>query len=284
MLAGAGVIFLLVGALTFIAINGPGAWRAALRKESLVIQLGLIFPIVVLSVLLLAGFGLMRAGPAPGGAGEPVRIAVVGEQWWWRVSYVGEDGRRFDSANEIVIPVGRPVEIELTSADVIHSFWAPAYAGKVDMVPGRTNRITLYANTPGVRRGQCAEYCGGAHALMSFHVVALPLEEFERRLRHEAADAAGSGNQDGRRLFLETGCGACHAVRGTRAEGIVGPDLTHVAGRQALGAGLLATDTEGFAAWVANHRQVKPGNRMPAFDFLTAAEIRSISNYLASLE
>jgi cytochrome c oxidase subunit II len=285
MFAGGAAILVLVCVLTVLAIAGPQTWRAMLRDKHMVVGLGLVFPVVVLSALLLSGFVLMRAGPAVAGSGEtPVRIAVSGEQWWWRVTYEGEDGKRFESANELVVPTGRLVEIELTSADVIHSFWVPAYAGKVDMIPGRTNRITLLVDTPGVRRGQCAEYCGGAHALMSFHVVALPPAKFEARLAHEAGDAVAIGQRDGEQAFLRTGCGACHSIRGTPAVGVAGPNLTHVASRQTLGAGILPTDADGFAKWIEIHREIKPQNEMPPFDFLKPEEVRLIAEYLAALE
>lgn len=278
------VIFVLVMALAGLAIFGSGKWRTRIRSERTVIGLGLIFPVVVLSVLLVAGFLMIAAGPARGTAEQEIRIVVTGEQWWWRIAYETPDGRRFETANELKIPAGRPITIELKSADVIHSFWAPAYAGKVDMVPGRTNEITLLAQAPGVRRGQCAEYCGGPHALMSFYVVVLGEREFATWLTDEGGSSVVQADAEGATLFRETGCGACHAVRGTPAGGRVGPDLTHVGSRLSLGAGILETTSDGFAAWIANHRTIKPENRMPPFDFLSDGEVRVIADYLAALE
>ena len=284
MFIGAAAIFALVLTLTALAIFGPGTWRIRIRSERTVIGLGLIFPVVVLTVLLIAGFSMIVAGPARGADAQGVRILVTGEQWWWRIVYETPGGGRFETANELKIPAGRPITIQLESADVIHSFWAPAYAGKVDLVPGRTNEITLLATAPGVRRGQCAEYCGGAHALMSFYVVALNPEDFEAWLAKEGGPPVSGDGGEGERLFATNGCGACHAIRGTPAAGRVGPDLTHVGGRLSLGAGILETTSDGFAAWIADHRLIKPENRMPPFDFLSEAQVRAIADYLAALE
>lgn len=146
-----------------------------------------------------------------------VQIEVVGEQWWWRVIYRDDEGRRIESANEIRIPVGREVEFKLTSADVIHSFWVPNLGGKLDMLPGRTTTLRLSADRPGVYRGQCAEYCGGAHALMAMEVVAVPEADFTAWLAAEATPAPPPADEIQRRgqaLFAAAGCGACHAVRG----------------------------------------------------------------------
>jgi cytochrome c oxidase subunit 2 len=283
MFIGAAAIFVLVLTLTALAIFGSGKWRSRIRSERTVIGLGLIFPVVVLSVLLIAGFSMIVAGPARGADAQDVRILVTGEQWWWRIVYETPDGR-FETANELKIPAGRPITIQLESADVIHSFWAPAYAGKVDLVPGRTNEITLLAKAPGVRRGQCAEYCGGAHALMSFYVVALDPEDFEAWLAAEGGPPVSGGGSEGERLFRASGCGACHAIRSTPAAGKVGPDLTHVGGRLSLGAGILETTSDGFAAWIGDHRSIKPENRMPPFEFLSEVEVRAIADYLAALE
>ncbi|MCK5746921.1 MAG: c-type cytochrome, partial [Oricola sp.] len=208
---------------------------------------------------------------------------VVGEQWWWRVIYETRGGETFETANELRIPVGRTVAIELTSADVIHSFWVPAYAGKLDMIPGRTNTLHLEAEKPGLVRGQCAEYCGGAHALMSFFVEALPPEDFEDWIAKEAGPALASGGRS-ETLFNAVGCGGCHAVRGTEAQGRIGPDLTHVASRHSLAAATLDNDEAAFRRWLQAHHEIKPENRMPRFDFLSEKDVDAIAAYLGSLE
>jgi cytochrome c oxidase subunit 2 len=216
-----------------------------------------------------------------------LQLAISGEQWWWRVTYTTADGRRVESANELRIPVGRPVRIELTSADVIHSLWIPKLAGKLDMIPGRKNVLHLTANTPGVSRGQCAEYCGGAHALMSFYVVALPPAEFETWLSKEAEQARPASDSEsnaGQMLFLSHGCGGCHTIRGTAANGRIGPDLTHLGGRMSLAAATLPNDEAAIAHWITHNQHIKPTNRMPPFGIFSKTELATLSRYLSGLK
>jgi len=280
---GSVVIMLGLIALTAVAILGPPRWRQAIASERLVIGAGIVFPIVLLAALL--GYGLTAMGAnAPAPSEKALRIAVVGEQWWWRVTYQTPDGRRVESANELRIPVGQPVILELTAADVIHSLWIPTLAGKLDMIPGRTTRMRVIASKPGVSRGQCAEYCGGAHALMSFYVVASDEAEFEAWLAREAAGAKQATDQSGERLFHASGCGACHAVRGTPATGRIGPDLTHVGGRMSLAAAALPNDAGSFARWIRDNQQIKPENRMPPYGIFSEQELSAISAYLANLK
>jgi cytochrome c oxidase subunit 2 len=284
--AGAAGIMIGVIVLTAVAMFGRVAWRRRLGTESIVIGGGIVFPVVTLSLLLVYGLLVMRAGESAAEPGaEPFRIAVVGERWWWRVIYA--DGKdRFESANELRIPAGRPVEIALTTADVIHSFWVPRLAGKLDMIPGRTTVLRLSADAPGVSRGQCAEYCGGAHALMSFFVVAMVQQEFGTWLAREAAPADSPRDpreQQGQLLFMTSGCGACHAIRGTSAAGRIGPDLTHVGGRMSLAAGTLANDEAAFSRWITDNQHIKPENLMPPFRIFSEGELAALSAYLANL-
>lgn len=282
---GAVVIFTLVVAAIWIALAGKTAWKRPLASGKAVIVGGIVFPMTVLSALLIYGFAALAAGPIPAEtlSDRPaLRIHVDGRQWWWHITYRPESASPLVSANELRLPAGRPVELSLTSSDVIHSFWVPAYAGKLDMIPGRTNTLTLMANEPGRVRGQCAEYCGGAHALMAFTVITMEPAEFDSWLSAEAAPATISGTP-GEAAFQDAGCGGCHTVRGTAAQGKVGPDLTHVASRTTLGAGTLRTDRAGFLAWLAHHPQLKPENLMPAYDFLNETEREAIADYLAGL-
>ena len=196
------------------------------------------------------------------------------------------EGQRVEAANEVHLPVGEPVAIELTSADVIHSFWAPSLAGKLDMIPGRTNVLTVTATQPGITRGQCAEYCGGAHAFMAFHVVAHEPDDFARWMAAEASPAttpAGESAWRGQQLFLTNGCGGCHAVRGTEADGRIGPDLTHVGGRHSLAAATLPNTPEAIAEFIVNNQHIKPENRMPGYHTLSDDQVRDIANYLGGL-
>jgi cytochrome c oxidase subunit 2 len=242
--------------------------------------------VITLTILLIYGLAVMRAGDAEPPPGEPVRIAVIGEQWWWRIVYTDAAGQRFESANELTIPTARPVELTLSTADVIHSFWVPNLAGKVDMIPGRTNRLTLVADRPGVSRGQCAEYCGGAHALMSLFVVALPPAEFADWLdqaRRAAPEPATALARQGQGLFLASGCGGCHAIRGTPAAGRIGPDLTHVGARLSLAAGTLANGEAALARWIRDNQHIKPENRMLPYGIFSDSELGALASYLMSL-
>ncbi len=286
LIVGAAVILVGVVALFVLALYGSDRWRSRLSGEAVVVGGGIVFPVATLSVLLVYGFVAMRPGGASADTEEPLRIAVIGEQWWWRVVYEGPDGSRFESANEIRIPTGRRVELALTTADVIHSFWVPNLAGKLDMIPGRTNVLTIEADEPGVSRGQCAEYCGGAHALMSFHVVAMEPDRFQEWLAHEAGPAnppEGEREEQGQLLFLSTGCGACHAIRGTEARGTIGPDLTHLGSRRSIAAATLPNNAEAIAAWIVENQHIKPENKMPPFDIYSDEELTALSEYLANL-
>jgi cytochrome c oxidase subunit 2 len=217
-----------------------------------------------------------------------VTIEVVAEQWWWRVRYLDARGRRtFETANEIRIPVGRPVELRLATADVIHSFWVPSLAGKLDMIPGRVNTMWVEAEQAGTFRGQCAEYCGGAHALMAFHVVAEPEAVFAAwRARQErpAPAPAKPDAQRGRELFVTQGCGLCHHVAGTPAAGSFGPDLSHVGGRLYVVSGLLPNHRGSLAAWIASAQHLKPENRMPSYRNLPGDDLRALAAWLEGLE
>lgn len=285
MTIGSGVILFGVLLVTALAMYGPREWRRRLAGDRIIIGAGIVLPVAVLTPLLVYGFTLLGAGGSRAD-GDAVKIAVVGERWWWRVRYRDAAGRVTESANEIRLPANRSIEIELTSADVIHSFWAPKLAGKLDMIPGRKNTLTLTAKEPGISRGQCAEYCGGAHALMSFYVVVLPEPEFEQWLAREAGAALAPTSaqaREGMRLFTSGGCGACHAIRGTPAAGVVGPDLTHVGGRMSLAAATLPNDEASFARWIRDGQHIKPGNLMPPYGIFSDSELAALSNYLASL-
>jgi cytochrome c oxidase subunit 2 len=284
---GGAIVLLIVMFLTAVAIYARSGWRRRIDNEALVVGCGIVFPVITLTALLTYGLTLTGAASLPPAAGTPMRVSVVGEQWWWRVIYIDDEGRRIESANELRIPAGRPVEIELTSADVIHSFWAPKLAGKLDMIPGRKTVLRLAATTPGISRGQCAEYCGGAHALMSFYVVALPQTEFDHWLARERAPAVPPRDADrtaGQLLLLSYGCGGCHTIRGTAARGTIGPDLTHVGSRMSLAAGALPNDANAIARWIADNQHIKPQNRMPPFGIFSSAELALLSSYLAGLK
>jgi cytochrome c oxidase subunit II len=214
-------------------------------------------------------------------------VDVTGHLYWWDMSYRRPAGlSAVTSANELRLPVGEPVEVFLRAADVIHSFWVPNLAGKTDMIPGRVNRMVIQADRPGVYRGQCAEYCGAQHALMAFDVIAIPRAEFDAwlaRLARPAREPETPERREGRELFVDLGCGACHAVRGV-ADGRLGPDLTAVGARRSLAAGTLKNGVGNLAGWIASAQHIKPGNRMPSYDQLEGRQLRALAAYLESLK
>lgn len=297
---GGAIIWVGVVGLGLLAIrvgranDAGGAWTgeesdALKRRETrqarrLIIGGGVVFPIVTLTVLLVYGLRMM---PPLLAAQSDFVIDVTGEQWWWRVSYAGADSEAVASANEIRLPVDRRVTFRLAAADVIHSFWIPVLGGKIDMIPGRTNLLTVEPTAVGRYRGVCAEFCGLAHAMMAFDVVVMQEAEFEEWLRAQAADAAQPADETaerGQRLFLDNGCGACHRVRGTQARGEVGPDLTHVGSRLSIGAGTLPLDETRLAEWISQPLSFKPGAEMPSYHMLASDQLAAIAAYLRGLE
>jgi cytochrome c oxidase subunit 2 len=248
---------------------------------------GVLFPGVVLAALFvwtLPLSPLWRPVPPPGA----LVVAVTGHMWWWEVRYRDPaTGADILTANEIRIPAGRPVYLALSSADVIHSFWVPQLAGKLDMLPGRWQHLLLTADRPGSYRGQCAEFCGEQHARMALQVVALEPAAFDDWLAGQArpAQPPTSPRQAlGQQAFMANRCDACHSVRGAGAESRLGPDLTHVGSRLQLAAGTLANTQEGRAHWIAQVQQIKSGARMPSYDRLDAATLAAIADWLGSLQ
>ena len=198
---------------------------------------------------------------------DALQMKVTANQWWWAVNYEGPSSEIFDTANEIHVPVGRPVVVTLESNDVIHSLWVPSLAGKKDLIPGRTATLTFRADKPGVYRGQCAEFCGAEHAWMALEVVAEPPDRFaawQDHQRQRAPAPATPQQQKGQALFVSTTCVMCHSVRGTTADARHGPDLTHVASRRTLAAGTLPNTPDALRRWIRDPQQFKPGTNMPA--------------------
>ena len=285
LFAMAGAVLVIVLIALGLALFGPRRWRRRLGGERLIWIGGLAFPVVVLTALLVYGLGLTSRLTEPPAPGE-MRVRVVGEMWWWRIAYLDGQGREaVHDANEIHIPVGQPVVLELEAADVIHSLWVPRLSGKVDMIPGRRNLMRIQADRPGVFGGQCAEYCGGPHALMGLVVVAHAPEDFARwRARQAARAAAAAAPHPGAEVFARAGCGACHTVAGTAFNGLAGPDLSHVGARRTIGAGILPNNQGTLAGWISDSQAIKPGNRMPAYPVLTGQELRDVSAWLESLK
>ena len=277
------VVTVIVLAALWVALFGSPRLRARLGGVATIWIAGIAFPAVVLTGLLVWGLALTRELSAPI-RGDEMRIRVTGQMWWWRVAYLGTDGQPvLLDANELHIPAGQPVVLELTSEDVIHSFWVPRLSGKLDMIPGRTNLLRIQADAPGTFGGICAEYCGGPHALMGFTVVAHEPAAFDRWLAQRrtrvAAELSASARR-GEQLFASTGCAACHRIAGTPYAGVAGPDLSHVAQRRTLGAGILPNNRGTLMGWIGNSQAIKPGNRMPAYAALSGADLQALAEYL----
>ncbi|WP_051469514.1 cytochrome c oxidase subunit II [Chelativorans sp. J32] len=280
-------VTLMVVILVAAALYGPPRWRERLSGDRMLIGGGIVLPIIVLTGLFTYGLLVMQAGAVRGEQETDATVTITGKLWWWEVVYEGPDGKAVLSANELRLPVGRPVRLRLESDNVIHSFWAPQIAGKLDMIPGRTNEVVVEATEPAVSRGQCAEYCGGAHALMAFYVVAMAQAEYDAWLAREAGPAVEPVSEEaarGREIFFEHGCGACHQVRGTEARGVIGPDLTHVGSRKSLAAGMMSNDAQAFARWIVDNQHIKPENKMPPFGQFSEEELSALAAYLDSLE
>lgn len=242
---------------------------------------GVVLPVIVLTVVFILTIDTMRSA-TPDLPDDPVVIEVTGHQWWWEIRYQGQE---FATANEMHLPTGEPVEIRLASGDVIHSFWVPALGGKLDALPDYVNTLILQADEPGVYRGQCAEFCGLQHAKMGVLAVATPRPEFEEWLTGQAEEASTPTSplqQQGQEVFLEAGCPACHTIRGTSAEGDLGPDLTHIASRQTLAAVTIPNTPEHLSNWIADPDSVKEGTEMDPSP-LTAEELEALTAYLTSL-
>lgn len=285
MTTGALVVWLAVVAFALHAAAADPARRDPRTAHRVIVGGGIVLPVVVLTALLAHGLALMPTlRPAP--SAEALRIDVSGERWWWRVRYQTPEGD-VALANEIRLPLGRRVEFRLTSPDVIHSFWVPSLAGKMDMTPGRTTTLVLTPTKTGVFRGACAEYCGASHARMNFFAVVTVPDEFERWLERQAADAKPPQDElakRGAQAFLANGCGACHAIRGTAADGRIAPDLTHVGSRLSLAAGTLSGERDDFRRWIGHAQAIKPGVLMPSFGMLPDDDVRAIAAYLDGLE
>jgi cytochrome c oxidase subunit II len=250
----------------------------------MVLGMGVLFPLAIVSALFIVSDGLIiNLTQAPAAAKTALTIDAVGHQWFWEFRY---PGTKAVTADELHMPVDTAVNLVATTGDVIHSFWVPELNRKIDTIPGHRNRIELYADTTGVYRGQCAEYCGLQHAHMSMLVVVQSKAAFRTWLRNQAAPARAPATpleKNGERAFLSGACSSCHAIRGTSASGFVGPDLTHLGSRTTLAGLILQNDPRDLRRWIAEPQQVKPGNQMPDLR-LTRAQLNALVAYLGSLK
>jgi cytochrome c oxidase subunit 2 len=252
---------------------------------------GFTIPVIILAVMFVAMLKTMAAFPMGDGEMRPTsaNIRVIGHQWWWEIEYL--DGENVSDhvvgANEIHIPTGKPVDIELRAHDVIHSFWVPRLHGKVDLIPGVVNRIRLQADQPGVYRGECAEYCGPQHAHMILYVVAHAEPDYEvwlQRARQPAMPPPNDFAVRGQRLFMEKPCVLCHSIVGTEAHGRVGPDLTHVGSRLGIAANTVPNELGTLEAWVTHAQSLKPNAQMPNITAFNGDDLRAVVEYLRDLK
>ena len=244
-----------------------------------------------LTVLVLFGFLIYDVAVGRQITSNPgshaLQIRVTGHQWWWEVQYRDSIANNWaTTANEVHVPTGRPVALELRSTDVIHSFWPPNLSPKRDLIPGNVNSLSFRAESSGVYRGQCAEYCGLQHAKMAFLVIAEPADSFARwlaRQRDTALTPTDDITRRGQEVFLGSTCPMCHAIGGTPAGSRIGPDLTHLASRRTIAAGTLPNTRGNLAGWIVNPQSIKPGTKMPA-NQLEPADLQALLAYLETLK
>lgn len=300
---------LIAGALVWVIVVIAMLWAVMRRKRQhgeapqaakFVLFAGAIAPSVIIAGVMAASVATLREID-PTDVGQGTAIRVTGHQFWWEVEYPSQG---VVTANEIHIPTGERVALDLTTNDVIHSVWVPQLSGKIDMIPGRSNRMWLETDDPGVYWGQCAEYCGIQHARMRFVVVAHEPAEFEAWIEQQQQPARNPVPEDselpedgqpgeeltddelvalGRQVFMSSSCVYCHAIGGSEANAVVGPDLTHLASRETLAAGVLPNTPEELARWIVDPQSIKPGSLMPGTD-ISGRDLEALVAYLASLE
>jgi len=292
-----GTLSLIVGAiavLIFIGVEGAlvfAIWRyrasrhvagepATFERNRRLEIAWTAAPALILAVIFVLTLGTM-AEISGAGVAPAMRIAATGHQWWWEFSYAG-----VKTANELHIPVDTPIDLDLTSADVIHSFWVPELGPKMDMLPGVSNHLRLFARRAGSYEGQCSEFCGIEHAWMRIRVVVQTQSEFDAWLGGQGKPRT-TVETDAEKIFLANICVSCHTIRGTDAKGTAGPDLTHVGSRATIGAGVLENTDANLVAnmrgWLADPQRYKPGALMPSVP-LSNADLDALAAYLVSLK
>jgi cytochrome c oxidase subunit 2 len=289
----AGVYVLTIGTLLWAAWRARRRERAgeplaadADRRMRRGVTGAIAASVVILLVFLVYDMSVGRTlSPVP--TKHPITIEVTGRQWWWEVQYADTSAHgRFTTANEIHVPVGEPVLLILTSQDVIHSVWVPNLAGKKDLIPGYNQTVWFQADTPGVYRGQCAEFCGHQHAKMALLVIAEPPDQYRRwvqQSRQPAPTPADPVAHHGQQVFLTQTCVMCHAIQGTPAGSRNGPDLTHVGSRLTLAAGTIPNTRGNLAGWIVDPQRIKPGTHMPP-NMLAPKDLEALLTYLQSLK
>ena len=285
-----------------IAVLAAGVFRARTRNQTIpppisvdsgteqkahrIVGIALGITVLLIAIMLIDSF-VTSHRTATLVDRATVRIDVYGHQWWWEVIYPNdkEPSKIIHTANEIHLPAGTVVDIHASSKDVIHSFWAPNIHGKKDLLPGYENDLTLEVDHPGVWRGQCAEYCGMQHAQMAFDIVSQSRDEFDawyRQQLNSAPEPTSPQTKHGQTVFLNHACALCHTIRGTIAGGTTAPDLTHLASRSTIAAGILKNNVANLTAWVVNAQSFKPGCRMPP-NLMPSSDLNDLVAYLETL-
>ena len=287
----AGVWLLVLGFLAYSLIRsrrlGERDQHAGLsRRQTLAVSSALAISTLVLLAVGALDYHTGRKVESLGAGSDTLRIRLVGHQWWWEVQYEqSTPPYRVTTANEMHVPIGRPILLELESRDVIHSFWAPNLHGKSDLIPGYTGTLTFQVTKAGLYDAPCAEYCGAQHAKMSLLVVAEAAPEFDAWYANEQRNArtpATTVAQRGQEVFARSACSYCHTIRGGAGGGTVAPDLTHVGSRKTLAAGTIPNRRETLAGWIMNSQGVKPGNQMPPMP-LASHDLEALLEYLTNL-
>jgi cytochrome c oxidase subunit 2 len=283
------VLVLVVGLLAYILLryrerpeDGAPSQTEGNRNLEIAWTVAPTLLLVVLFVLTVRTMNAVDDPPAATPA-SPLRIRVIGRQWWWEYRY---PDLGVITANELHVPVGKPTRLEIEAADVVHSFWVPRFGWKVDAIPGKTNTMSVTLGDAGVYDGTCAEFCGTQHAWMRIRAIADPPDRFDewiRQQRRPAAQPQEATVRAGEEVFLRHTCESCHAIDGTSAKGRVGPDLTHLGSRSTLGAGVVSNTPENLRDWVRDAKATKPGVLMPSFN-LSNAELQSLVSYLEGLK
>ncbi|MGR3248366.1 MAG: cytochrome c oxidase subunit II [Paracoccus sp. (in: a-proteobacteria)] len=286
MFATATFIFVVTMGLLITGValrHGREARRISFRNATVMVVIGgVIAPIAAIVAVSLSGVMIGDEVEGDAGSSGPV-IEVHGKRWWWEFRYLDADGRVIaTTANELHLPVGQRSTLRLMSDNVIHSFWAPNLQGKTDLVPGKVNTLYAEPEVAGRWRGQCAEFCGLQHGLMGFVVQADAPQDFDRWLQAQAAGAAVTEGR-GLQVFMDLGCGECHAIRGTAADGRKGPDLTHLASRRTLAAATIPNSRGNLGGWITSPQDIKPGALMPAFA-PPPDDLDALLTYLEALE
>lgn len=301
------ILFLVVSLIMWILI----AWGFAKRRGTLaehepidssggemwIAIGGMVVPFIILTVIFVLGLNLLTDFPIHGmhnamtaGAQEMMKpeIRITGHMWWWQIDYLNDDvSKQFTTANELHLPAGRPVDIQVVTDDVMHSLWIPALHGKVDLIPGMSNYIRLEGSEPGTYEGQCAEYCGAEHARMRVIAIVQDPDAYSlwlSRQREPASEPTTPEASAGEQLFLGGPCSMCHSIRGTGAGGTVAPDLTHLASREYIAANSYPNNIAYLEAWITHAQSLKPECQMPNLTQFSGTQLQDLVAFLSQLK